>query len=1242
MIYYAKSYIILGDNMRKILYTFFLAMTIILTCILSSCEDDQPPAHVHTPGEAVTENTVDPTCYTAGSYDEVVYCAECDEEVRRTKKAIPNLTHEAGDPVRENEFLPTCYLPGRYDERTYCKHCNTRMSSKTVSVDILKHSFAADGKCENCSRMTSSEGLEFTINQDGESYTMTGIGTCTDSTVVIDLYNGLPVTEIDNRAFKKASKAERIIIGDSVISFGRAFFENAFIKEVYIGNGVLNIEMSAFQDCYMLQTVTMGTELIEIGTSAFQDCYSLKTVFLGDNLLHIGNSAFRNCSAIKSIIIPETVEEIGPSAFQNCSAITELTVPDTVFSIGSAAFRGCSSITDIHIPSLLTEIESWTFDGCSSLKSVTIPKDTFKIGEHAFTACTALESIVVESGNEYYHSYGNCLVETEKGLLLYGCKTSEIPTDGSVTEIGSYAFAGCTFTNIDLPESITVISANAFDGCKKLISISIPDGVSHIAYGAFNACSSLKSVTLPKDLISIGNYAFSECSSLESISFPKKLETIGNYAFFSCKILHEIAIPDSVTTIGNFTFAECDGILTVDFGKGVSSIGNSSFSFCTSLSSIEIPKSLASIGNRAFEGCNFVKEVTVEADNATYHAKGNCLISTATKTLVFGCSESVIPNDGSVTSIGEYAFSHCTTLTAITLPLDITVIKDSAFLNCVSITEIIIPSSTTSIEKSAFRYCKSLKSIVIPSSISKIDDMTFDGCESLEAITLPETITYIGSSSLSNCPRLTSITIPARVNVIGTFAFYNNTALKNIVFEVPYGWTCAYSAIQADGTYIEPSRLSPQRAASSISSEYYDYYLRRLDTVVDDFVFVSDKSSHYLIYYLGTSSQRVTLPESFNGADYMLYNNVFKGHSEIAEIVIPASVTSIGTSVFEGCTLLSGVYISDLKNWCDMSFANVTDNPLYYAKNLFLNGKLVTELEIPRGVTSLKTTTFPNLAKLESVIIPYTVNTVAADYFDIFSGAPLKTIYIEAASKPVTWTKGSWASSETCELIYGHNNVTAHTDYDFLIVDGKLVLTKYKGSATEVTIPTKIGEYEVESFGLAYAQSSKIKSIVIPDKFTVVYPRAFYNCKNLKNVTIGSGVTSIEALAFGSCKALESITIGENVKTIGSQAFYQCILLNNVVIPDSVKTIGAQAFRRCYALETIKIGAGVTQIDRMAFYECTVLSSATFTDADGWFATTNTAATSGTPINFNDAAESASLLIKTYYNHTIKKSVSAQ
>ena len=1228
--------------MRKILYTFFLATTIILTCILSACGDDEPPAHVHTLGKAVTENTVDPTCYTAGSYDEVVYCTECNEEVRRTKKAIANLTHEAGDAVRENEVAATCYLPGRYDECTYCKHCNTRMSSTSVTVDILNHSFGEDGKCTNCTRMTSSAGLEFTLNPDGESYTMSGIGTCTESTVVIDLYNGLPVTEIDNRAFKKASKAERIIIGDSVVSFGRAFFENAFIKEVYIGNGVLYIEMSAFQDCYMLETVTMGTELIEIGASAFQDCYALKTVFLGDNLLNIDSSAFRNCSAIKSIIIPESVEEIGPSAFQNCSAITELVIPDTVFSIGSAAFRGCSSITEINIPSILTEIEAWTFDGCSSLKSVTIPRDVFEIGEHAFTSCTSLESIIVEDGNEYYHSFGNCLIETDKGLLLYGCKTSEIPADGSVTEIGTYAFAGCTFTEINLPDSITVISANAFDGCKNLVSIVIPDGVDRIAYGAFNACSSLKTVILPKNLVSIGNYAFSECTSMESINFPSKLETIGNYAFFSCKVLHNLILPDSVSTIGNFTFAECDGIVDVDFGNGVTKIGDSSFSFCTSLSAIEIPSSLSSIGNRAFEGCHFVKIITVESGNSTYHAKGNCLINTSAKTLVFGCSESIIPNDGSVTAIGEYAFSHCSTLTAISLPLDITVIKDSAFLNCVSITEIIIPSSITSIEKSAFRYCKSLKAIVIPDSISKIDDMTFDGCESLESITLPDTITYIGSSSLSNCPNLKSLTIPARVNIIGPFAFYNDTALKSIIFEVPYGWTCAYSAIQADGTYIEPGKLSPQRAASSISGEYYDYYLRRLDTVIDDFIFVSDINSHYLIYYLGAAEERVELPESFNGASYTVYNNAFKGHTEIAEIVIPSSVRAIGTSVFEGCTLLSGIYISDLKAWCDMTFASVTDNPLYYARRLFLNGNLVTELEIPRGVTSLTSITFPNLIDLESVIIPYTVTTVSADYTDIFAGAPLKTIYIEAASKPVTWTKGDWKSSETCELIYGHNNVNAHTDYDFLIVDGKLILTKYKGSATEVTIPTVIGEYEVESFGIAYASNQKITSIVIPDKFTVIGTRAFYNCKGLKTVTIGSGVTTIEGLAFGNCQKLESISLGANVKSIGSQAFYQCFLLNNVIIPDSVETIGTQAFRRCYALETIKIGAGVTRIDKMAFYECKALVSATFSSSDGWFVTNNASYNHGQSVTLTDAAQSATLLNTTYYNYFFKKTVSTQ
>jgi hypothetical protein len=419
--------------------------------------------------------------------------------------------------------------------------------------------------------------------------------------------------------------------------------------------------------------------------------------------------------------IPEGASAIGAFAFYNCSSMTNIAIPDSVTSIGERAFYNCRSLTDITIPDSVTSIGNGAFYNCSSMTNITIPDSVTSIGNEVFSSCRSLTDITVNSLNEYYTSIDGILYNKNKTRLV------------------------------------------CYPVGKKQTSFTIPSNVTSIGDFAFFDCSLLTRITIPDSVTNIGSFTFFDCSSLTSINIPNSVTSIDNFAFYNCNSLTGITIPDSMTSIGDSAFSGCSSLTRITIPDSVTSIGNGAFFDCSSLTCITIPNSVTSIGEYAFHGCNSLTYITVNRSNEHYTSMDGILYNKNKTRLVCypaGINQSsfAIPSD--VTSIGDGAFSGCSSLTRITIPNCATSIGDGAFSGCSSLTSINIPDSVTSIGNGAFFDCSSLTRITIPDSVTSIGDGAFSGCSSLTSITIPNSVTSIGDDAFSHCRSLDTVYYP--------------------------------------------------------------------------------------------------------------------------------------------------------------------------------------------------------------------------------------------------------------------------------------------------------------------------------------------------------------------------------------------------------------------------------------------------------------------------------------------------
>ncbi len=654
---------------------------------------------------------------------------------------------------------------------------------------------------------------------------------------------------------------------------------------------------------------------------------SLTSITLPNSVKSIDNRAFYGCHGLTSIVLPDGLQSIRHYAFSYCGVGT-ITIPTSctyldVGALGSVIKVYANWVSPPTLPekglgrNAIVLVPSGTKDayveagwmvaggGIVELGSPVIPF----ANDEVKSACVGKWDY--DGDGEISYSEAAVVRQIDNGVFNIITNTfsfDELQFFSSLTSIGGSAFQGCTgLTSVTIPNSVTSIGSNVFQGCSSLTSVTIPNSVTSIGSNVFQCCSSLTSVTIGNSVTSIGNNVFECCSSLTSLTIPNSVTSIGDNAFNGCTGLTSLTIPNSVTSIGQVAFANCTGLTSLTIPNSVTSIGDYAFNGCTGLTSLTIPNSVTSIGQGAFGGCTGLASITI----------GN-----------------------SVTSLSTVLFSGCSSLTSIDIPNSVTSIGLGAFWGCSSLTSIDIPNSVTGIGGSAFQGCTGLTSLTIPNSVTSIGDYAFIGCSSLTSVNIPNSVTSIGSNVFYGCSSLTSVNIPNSVTSIGDNAFWGCSSLTSI--DIP----------------------------NSVTS-------------------------------IGKSA--------------------FSECSGLTSITIGNSVTSIGNSAFEDCSSLAKVSINNLEAWCNILFGANYSNPLSYAHHLYLGQSEITELEIPSSVTSIGDYAFQDCSGLTSVTIGNSVTSIGKSAFQNCSG--LRSIDISNSVTSIGLSAFEGCSSLTS--IYIPNTVTS-------------------------------------------------------------------------------------------------------------------------------------------------------------------------------------------------------------------------
>ena len=859
------------------------------------------------------------------------------------------------------------------------------------------------------------------------------------------------------------------------------------------------------------------------------------------NSLYYGYKGWYNNDAIGTMHIENGVISIGERAFYDCDGMTELTLPDTVVTLGQYAFGTCDGLRTVTLPVDYDSSQTPFGDGASDTSSHT-------------TGVTTI-----------YYTRG------QTGIM----------PDRSDSSGASNSYQ----------KTLEYISRNS------IRSIDFDEGITHIGSCLFYEGSSyLKTMKFPSTLKTIGSYAFHNCDGLTKIAIPETLINIGKYAFYDCDGMTELTLPDAAVTLGQYAFASCNGLRTVtlpvDYDFTQSPFGYGDYyndHFCTAgVTTIHYTRGQTGfMTDRSYlhnESNSYYKTLEYASRNSIQNIDFGEGVTHIGSHLFHGGSSSLktVKQSSTIKTIGDYAFSNCTTLTNNNFNEGLVSVGEHAFSNCSKMNiKLVFQDRLTSIGSKAFENCDGMTELVIPDTLTSISNFAFMDCDGITTLTIPATVTSIGTQAFYDCDGMIELVLPDTAVTLGYCAFGGCDELDTVTLPVDY----------------DISQSPFGEGSSNTSGVNTIHYTYGQTGVMTDRSYGSHRQA--LENASGSAIWSIDFEEGITHiGSYAFYENDL-----LTTVKLPSTLKTIGDYAFNDCPRLRDIDLNgrlvSVGNYAFSSCHNIKtklvfqDSLISIGDNAFEHCDGLTEIILPESLTSIGSSAFWYCDGITKLTIPETMTSIGKYAFYDCDGMTELTL-------PDTAVTLGYYAFAGCD---GLHTVTLPVDYD----------TAHSpfgyGTETNATTGVTTIHYTCGQTGfmkerssytrtLEYTSRNSIQSIVFAEGITNICNDLFRDgSSSLKTVKLPSTLKKIGSFAFYECTELTDINFSEGLVSVGSYAFCDCAKMNTqLVFKDSLTNIGYNAFYNCDGITKITLPETLTKINGGAFFDCDGMKELTLPD----------------------------------------------